>query len=261
MPAIRTDAGTLHYRRAGSGPTLVLLHANPGDSRDFDAVFAPLAEHFDVIAPDWPGYGASTPPAEPERASAMYFRGVLSGLLDELDIGRAMFVGNSLGGYVATSLAIAQPGRVAKLLLVSPGGFTPHNALTRAFCRWQGSDYSLPPALFARIYLRRQTPVTDAMRKRAAHEQSSPAARAVGRAVWRSFIAPEHDLRATARAVRCPTLFAYGTYDPVIPYWRDGRVARQAMPHAQYVRFPTGHVPFAETPEEFLAATLPFLKN
>lgn len=261
MTTLQTADGTLHYRRAGSGPTLVLLHANPGDSRDFDAVFAPLAEHFDVIAPDWPGYGASTPPAAPERASAMYFCGVLSGFLDALGIGRAMFIGNSLGGYVATSLAIAQPDRVAKLLLVSGGGFTPHNPLTRAFCRWQGSSHSLPPGLFARIYLRRHTPVADAMRARAAHEQSAPAARAVGRAVWRSFITPEHDLRATARAVRCPTLLAYGTYDPVIPYWRDGRAARRAMPHARYVRFPTGHVPFAEAPAEFLATALPFLQG
>jgi|TARA_Y100000589_G_scaffold112457_5_gene106908 pimeloyl-ACP methyl ester carboxylesterase len=35
----------------------LLLHANPGDSRDFEAVSAALADYGRVIALDWPGYG------------------------------------------------------------------------------------------------------------------------------------------------------------------------------------------------------------
>lgn len=261
MADVRLGSGTVAYRRAGSGPTLVLLHANPGDSRDFDAVFAPLARQFDVIAPDWPGYGASAPAAVPEHASAMGFHDVLVEFLDALDIRQAAFIGNSVGGYAAARLAIQRPARVTKLVLVSPGGFTPHNAFTRFFCRWQGSPYALSPGLMARMYLHRHTPVADAMRRRAATEQSTPAARAQVRAIWRSFIADEHDLRAGARAIRCPVQLAYGTYDPVIPFWRDGRAARASMPHAEYVRYPTGHAPFAEAPAEFLARVLPFLAS
>lgn len=49
--------------RWGEGPPLLLLHANPGDHRDYDAVIPALAARFRVIALDWPGYGASMPPS------------------------------------------------------------------------------------------------------------------------------------------------------------------------------------------------------
>lgn len=260
MPAIRLTQGTLNFRRTGNGPVLVLLSANPGDHRDYDAVVDELARHFEVIAPDWPGYGASTPLAEPQQASAMAFYEVLVEFLDALDVRRAAFIGNSVGGYAAARLAIEQPARVEKLVLVSPGGFTPHNAFTRLFCRWQGSPLAIPPGWLARFYLRRHTPAADAMRARAAGEQSQPAAKTQVRAVWRSFVDAEHDLRARATAIRCPVQLVYGTFDPVIPWWIDGRVAQRRMPHADFVRLPGGHAPFAEVPDEFLARALPFLR-
>ncbi|MFZ5723079.1 MAG: alpha/beta fold hydrolase [Pseudomonadota bacterium] len=260
MPTVDLATGTLHFRRAGAGSPLLLLHANPGDSRDYEAVFTALAAHFDVIAPDWPGYGASAPLAG-EAASAMALHRTLTGFLDALGLERVALIGNSVGGYAAARLAIEQPQRVSKLVLVSPGGFTPHNTLTRLFCRWQGSPAGLPPALMARLYLHRHTPVADAMRARATAEQSAPAARQLNRAIWRSFMAGEHDLRAAARTIRCPTLLVFGSFDPLIPFWRDGRAARRALPHAHYLRFATGHAPFAEAPDEFLAGVLPFLRG
>ncbi|MFZ5756517.1 MAG: alpha/beta fold hydrolase [Pseudomonadota bacterium] len=261
MATVRLTQGTIHYHRAGraGGTPLVLLSASPGDHRDFDAVVAALAQHFDVIAPDWPGYGASSPLATPEQASAMAFYEVLVEFLDVLGIAQAAFIGNSVGGYAATRLAIEQPQRVAKLVLVSPGGFTPHNVLTRFFCRWQGSALAIPPGPLARLYLRRHTPAADAMRARAAGEQSRPPARTQVRAIWRSFTDAEHDLRRRARNVRCPVLLVFGNGDPIIPWWLDGRVAQRAMPHAQFRRLPGGHAPFAEVPERFLEAALPFL--
>jgi pimeloyl-ACP methyl ester carboxylesterase len=260
-PSIRLTQGSISYRRAGSGPVLLLLSASPGEHRDFDAVFAPLAQHFDVIAPDWPGYGASAPLADPGNASAMAFYEVLVEFLDALGIARCTLLGNSVGGYAAVRLAVEQPARVEKLLLVSPGGFTPHNALTRLFCRLQGSPRAISPSLLARLYLRRHSSVTAAMRQRAAAEQSTPMARAQIRAIWRSFITPDHDLRSVAQAVRCPVQLVYGNLDPVIPWWRDGRAAQSAMPHATLYRLPGGHAPFAECPDAFLAVALPFLRN
>lgn len=261
MPTIRLTQGTVNYRREGAGAVLLLLSANPGEHRDYDAVFPALAKHFDVIAPDWPGYGASTPFADPAQASAMAFYEVLVEFLDALAISRCMLTGNSVGGYAAARLAIEQPERVKKLLLVSPGGFTPHNAFTRMFCRWQGSAFAIPPGVLASIYLRRNTTVANAMRERAAGTQSAEPARTQIRAVWRSFVTPEHDLREPAQRIRCPVLLAYGNLDPVIPWWLDGRAAQRAMPHALFHRFPGGHAPFAESPEAFLTVALPFLNG
>ena len=82
---------------------------------------------------------------------------------------------------------------------------------------------------------------------------------AIDAALWRSFTDPAHDLRARASAIRVPTLLVWGRHDPVLPR-RRAAAARGALPQARYVEMDTGHVPFAEDPDGFLAAVLPFLR-
>ena len=65
MPHVALPSARVHYTAHGEGAPLVLLHANPGDSRDFEAVIPALACTHRVLALDWPGYGASDLPADP----------------------------------------------------------------------------------------------------------------------------------------------------------------------------------------------------
>ena len=259
MPVIRLATAAIHYRESGSGHPLLLLHANPGDSRDFDAVIPALAKQFRVIAPDWPGYGKSVFHQSTENPVATDFRDILAAFIEALDLPELTLIGNSLGGNAAAWYAATHPERVHSVVLVSPGGFTPHNAVTRSFCRWQGSRFAMPPSWFARVYLRKRTATTRAMLERAAGEQSTPEAMAINRAVWRSFADPAHDLRPIAGKIRCPSLLMFGRGDPVIPAWVDGRSARRVMPGAAYRMMPCGHAPFAEIPERFLEEALGFL--
>lgn len=259
MPVIRLPTAIVHYRDTGTGHPLLLLHANPGDSRDFDAVIPTLAEDYRVIAPDWPGYGLSTFKQPPEELVATDYRPILKAFIEALDLADLSLVGNSLGGNAAAWYAAEHPERVRSLVLVSPGGFTPHNWVTRAFCRWQGGRFAMPPGWFARVYLRKRTPVTRVMLGRASGEQSAPDALRINRAVWRSFADPAHDLRPLAGRIRCPTLLMFGQGDPVIPARVDGRIARLAMPEAVYREMPCGHAPFAEMPERFMAEVSEFL--
>ena len=173
----------------------------------------------------------------------------------------AIFIGNSLGGNVAARLAIEMPEKVAGLVLVSPGGFTPHTAVTRGFCRLQGSTWSMPPRWWASMYLRRRNALTHEMLARAGTLQSSPERVALNRAVWRSFAEPEHDLRERAQAIVCPVLMFFGQGDPAIDARKDGAQALRSMPHARMVTLPCGHAPFAEMPEDFLDALQPFLRD
>lgn len=256
---VELSTGQVHYRELGRGHPLILLHANPGDSRDFEAVMPALARHHRVIALDWPGCGRSSIPDGPHVWNALSFRSVLLEFMDRLGLPRACFIGNSLGGNVAAWLAIEAPERVAGLVLVSPGGFTPHNAMTRGFCRMQGSRFALPPRVWAAMCLRRRNAWTRAMLARAAGEQSMPERKALNRAVWRSFAHPAHDLRAMAGRIACPALLVFGRDDPAIPARRDGRQAQRCMPSAVTVALPCGHAPFAEMPDDFLRAVQPFL--
>ena len=259
MPTVNLPSGAVHYVESGQGVPLILLHANPGDSLDFQAVIPALAEHYRVLAIDWPGYGRSAMPDPLEAISARFFHNVLRECLTTLALPPAMFIGNSVGGVAAARLAIESPERVRGLVLVSPGGFTPHNVITRAFCRFQGSRFAFSPRFFAGRYLKHRTATVQAMLERAATSQATAARLAVNRAVWRSFIEPDHDLRQRASSIKAPTLLLFGKHDPVIPATKDGAVAVQAIPGARLVVMSSGHAPFAEVPEAFLAEALPFL--
>ncbi|MBI3523402.1 MAG: alpha/beta hydrolase [Betaproteobacteria bacterium] len=252
MPFANLSTGPVHYSEHGQGSPLVLLHAVPGDSLDFEAVIPALSQNHRVLALDWPGYGLSALLQHPESASVSLFYKILREFLAALALPPAFFMGNSVGGYAAARLAIESPELVQGLALVSPGGFTPHNFLTRSFCRFQGSRFSFSPYRFARRYLKHRTPTTQAMLQRAAGPQAAPDLIALNRAMWRSFAQPDNDLRLSARNITAPTLLFFGKHDPVIPADKDGRVAQQRMPAAKLFVLPCGHAPFAEIPEVFL---------
>jgi pimeloyl-ACP methyl ester carboxylesterase len=261
MPIVTLSSGELHYVECGRGVPLVLLHANPGDSRDFEAIVPALAQHYRVLAFDWPGYGASAPPPAGTVMNARFFYDVFCEFLAALALPPALIIGNSLGGSVAARLAIESRDMVRGLVLVSPGGFTPHTPVTRAFCRLQGSRFALSPRTFAGWYLKHRTPTVRAMLERAATSQATAPSLAINRSVWRGFIEAEHDLRQRARLISAPTLLLFGARDPVISARADGRLAASLIRGAKLVVMPAGHAPFAEVPDEFLAEVLPFLEH
>ena len=122
---------TLTFTRHGSGEPLVLLHALGMSRHVWDAVIPGLAEHFDVIAVDLPGFGESAPlPAQVEPTPAALAASV-AGLIDELGITAPHVAGNSLGGWVALELAAVRT--VASLTLLSPAGFW--RSGTPLYCR------------------------------------------------------------------------------------------------------------------------------
>lgn len=108
----------------GPGPAVVMLHGGgPGASgasnysRNIDA----LAASFRVIVPDMPGYGRSAKFVDQDDPVG-YLATMIGGLLDEMGVGRAHLVGNSLGGAAALRLAMDSPSHVARLVLMGPGG-------------------------------------------------------------------------------------------------------------------------------------------
>jgi len=245
-------------RSAGTGPALVLLHANGGDHRDFDAVAGQLASRHAVHAVDWPGWGDSVSTDEPSAAG---YAELLPHLLGRLPGGPFVLVGNSVGGFAAIHAASQRPDLVRGLVLVNPGGFTPRWLGAVVVCRAVGSQRLAPLMMrvLPRLYLRRSGTWVTGIRNRSVEmSRNSDRVRAFA-AVWRSFTAPEHDASDAAIRLDVPTLLVWGRRDPVLPWLIDGRRARGALPAAKVVALPCGHQAFAEMPAEFLTHVEQFL--
>src|SRR6202008_105973 len=96
MATIQTRAGRVAYRESGSGPTILLLHANLHDRPDFDPIVDTLARHYRTIAVDWPGHGDSDPVDATIEPGAPLFADVLEDVVDGLGLSRALLIGNSV---------------------------------------------------------------------------------------------------------------------------------------------------------------------
>jgi len=257
--------GQVYYETAGKGMPLVLSHAAFLDSRMFDAIWEPLANHFCVIRYDMRGFGQSNPVTGP-----LCRRSDLDQLLKHLEVTEAHLVGCSNGGQISLDLALEQPQRVKSLTLVdsTPGGFElqgePPRYLFEMFDAMQKGDINLSNELQIRIWLdgeAREPEQVDPMLRKKALEMNRIC---VSQNTF--FIADTQPINpldppANARleSVNCPTLVIAGALDhPEILRAADEMVKR--IPNAQKnIIALTGHVPSYEQPDVFVKLLLDFL--
>lgn len=105
---------------AGQGEPLILMPGTGGHLEAYAHNIAALAEHFHVIAYDYPGHGYTTH-AKSDLELDTYVEH-LAGLLDAFGIDKAHLNGESLGGWVAIKFAATHPERTGRLVLNTPGG-------------------------------------------------------------------------------------------------------------------------------------------
>jgi pimeloyl-ACP methyl ester carboxylesterase len=106
----------LHYRIAGQGETVVLLHGWPQHSLQWHTVAPVLAQNYQVLVPDLPGCGGSSIPRSgyDKRSIA----NDVKALIDSLNVGPVKLVGYDHGAGVAYNYACANPAGVSRLALV-----------------------------------------------------------------------------------------------------------------------------------------------
>ncbi|MCW5851526.1 MAG: alpha/beta fold hydrolase [Anaerolineae bacterium] len=114
--------GKLFYKTVGTGEPLVLLHGfNAGaSSYEMRRIVAPLAEHFQVYALDWLGFGLSDRPKL--RYTADLYVSLLDGFLRDVVKTPTHVVVSSLASAYVIQHAAAQPDRYRRLVLVAPTG-------------------------------------------------------------------------------------------------------------------------------------------
>jgi len=114
---IRTFAGDIAYLRTGQGPPLVLLHGIPSSSYLWRDVIDPLSATFEVLAPDLLGYGDSDKRMDVDLSIAAQARYVVA-FMETLGVHQAAVAGHDIGGGVAQLMAVDEPQRVARLILI-----------------------------------------------------------------------------------------------------------------------------------------------
>jgi pimeloyl-ACP methyl ester carboxylesterase len=118
------------YHDEGKGPVLVMLHGSgPGATgwSNYSRNVPELARHFRVICPDLPGFGASDVKPVTGAIPGFWAETIIA-LLDALGIAKAHFVGNSMGGMITLKIALEHPERIARMVLMGPGGGFPVTA-------------------------------------------------------------------------------------------------------------------------------------
>ncbi len=259
---VTLDDGVVHYSRAGQGPAVLLLHGLFAQKEQWHDLLCALASAgFEAVAPDLPGFGASTdfPVTDYDLVRQAELLHAFVGTLGLADIALAA---NSMGGTIAALYVERHPQAVRRLAFIGPplgvvdwapgvqqaiqNGVNPFIPIDRdQFDLELRLLFAVPPAV--------PDPVRDAMIKdyvaRNRHYQQ----------VWdivnlydRALDPPPH--------VTLPVLILWGEADGVYAV-AGAKTLHQRLPGSTLITLPgDAHLPMLERPSETATALIPFLR-
>lgn len=259
--------------RAGAGEPLVLIHGFTATWRCWLPVLAELVPHFEVVAPTLHGHDGGRPvPRTDQPFGIARAADHLEEHLDELGIGTAHLVGNSMGGALA--LELAKRGRARSLVGISPaGGLRPGDQagakqVIKVFSRMQmatNKSLALLPKVMARPNLRRL-----ALRDVMTRGHQVPAAEAIGLA--RSSVRCDvvEDVFAVLRSgeaslldldkIDVPTLITWSDKDRILPIDVHAPRLREEIRGLEFRVTPgVGHTPMWDDPGLFSRSIIDFV--
>lgn len=233
-------------RRAGE-TTLLLLHGGGGDAAvHWERILPALAEQRHVVAPDFPGFGGSE--SLGAEASFAGLRDWAVGVLDVLEIERALVVGNSFGAAIARYVAAAYPARVRRVVLVDGGAAPP-------IPRWLGRAFgwSIFDPLFS--FMKAQA-FSDAGLAKMIVEPALLDAAMLARMRQSSgaFVSSMRNAALAGlpdeRMLRVPVTIVWGARDALTPLSVGQKLAREIPDSTLHVIEGGGHMPQIERPDE-----------
>jgi 3-oxoadipate enol-lactonase len=250
MNRIRSGDAEIAYAVLGDGPPVVLLHPFPAHHELWLPAAQALATRYRLILPDLRGHGESEAgegPATMEKHATDVVR-----VLDDVDVGRAVFCGVSIGGYILFEFWRRHRGRVAGLALccTRPQADTPEARAARLKTAddvlERGAEPfidNMIPRLLGRTTLAMRPDLVEQARRMML--KMSPADIAQ---VQRG-MAERPDSIPTLKTINIPTLLVMGDEDTLATP-ADGELMRQHIPGSQLNVIPkAGHYAPWEQPE------------
>ena len=261
----------VNYVEMGEGNPVVLVHGLSGAWENWLENIPYFARQRRVIALDLPGFGAS--PMPPWDISIPAYGRFLRDFLERLGIERCSLVGNSMGGFIATEVAITEPERVDELVLVSAAGITwararqePARMIARvgraaapALLKYQTASMRRPKlrrsafqgVFFDPLNLRRET-----LWENFVPAMQSPGYYDAMSTLW------GYDIRHRLEEIGVPTLIVWGRNDRVVPVPAALAYKKRIGDNAELVIFDhCGHVPQIERPVRFNRVVEDFLER
>jgi pimeloyl-ACP methyl ester carboxylesterase len=265
LETLETPHGGIATAQAGSGPLLLAVHGLGGTKASFLPTLALMSRTHRVVAIDLPGFGDSV---KPLRAAydARYFARVLTDVLDALGVDRAHVAGNSMGGRIALELALTDPARVDRLVLLSPAMAWLRPRRWAPVVRLLRPELTMLPLPAVERVVRRVVGDGDDWTAAGVDEFlrafCTPRGRHAFHAVLRNiYLDPPHGddgLWSRLAAMQHDALFVWGRRDTLVPIGFMKHVER-TFPAAKHLELDCGHVPQVERPFETHDAMRAFL--
>jgi len=264
---VMADGVRTRYAEAGdpAAPPVLLLHGTGGHWETFAPNLPALAEHFHCVAIDMVGNGFSGKP-DHDYEIPVYLRQVRA-VMDAFGFERTAVVGMSLGAWVAAALAVEDPLRVDKLILMSPAGLVATAAnmariraeRTRAV---ENPEWDSIKAMFDHLIADEENRIPDVIALRQAIYRLPETLATIDHLlILQDPQARERNLipEERWRSISCPTLVIASGKDHG-EYQNTARRVAELIEGAEVLEMPhVKHWPHFEDPEVFNAAAVPFL--
>jgi pimeloyl-ACP methyl ester carboxylesterase len=269
---VEVEGGKLHVLELGASRDqlpLVLVHGASGNLEDLRLTLGErLAANRRVILVDRPGLGWSERPGRAADASPARQAALIAQVLERIGVERFVLLGHSLGGAVASALALAFPARVAGLVLLAPvthpwkGGLAWSNAIlsTPVLGPIFAHTIAVPLALLllnrgvASVFEPQPAP-PDYVRRAAIRLLLRPArfvANAQDIAALKPFVAAQAPRYGEISA---PTVILTGSADTTVSPHIHARAMASVVPHARLIMLSgVGHMPHHVAADEVMAA-------
>lgn len=269
---VEVDGLSVHYLVAGEGPPLILLHGAGDNALDWRWALPELARTHRLYAPDLPGSDDSAKPSA--DYSPTFFERLVAAFADALGLERAAFVGNSLGGLISLRLALSEPARVERLVLVNSAGLG--HAINPAFTSVNVPGLSEAALPYWRTWVGAYQRAWARAALLFAHPEQVPRewlaeqcrlARSPGyleahTSVLRALVGPggqREVLTDRLPLLQSPTLVVWGARDRVFPEYQATEAASRLRKGSLALIPDCGHLPPVERPDLFVAALAGFL--
>lgn len=244
---------SIEMLRGGTGETLLFLHG-AGGIRGWAPYLDALADTFDVYAPSHPGFGESDNPDWLDSMSDLaYF---YLDVIDQLNLNDIHLVGNSLGGWLASEIAVRSSDRLKTLTLVSAAGLRVKGVPMGDIFMWSEEER-------ARNTFFDQTLAEQRLGANLSDAEKDIALQnffTTGKLSWNPrFHNP--DLIKWLHRIKVPTMILWGDADKIFPP-AYGEAYKAAIPGSELRIIPQcGHLPHQEKLSDFLDGVLTIAKG